>query len=48
MTYSNGLSLRSLASIALLMSYSDALKIVSLPRLTVLKKEAPFNMTIFP
>jgi len=45
---SKGRSLRSFASIASLLSWRDALSIVSFPFLTVWKNETPLNMTIFP
>jgi hypothetical protein len=48
MTSCNGLSLRSFASIALLISYKEALRMVSFPYLTVRKNEAPFNIMILP
>jgi len=45
---SRGHSFNSLASIALLISYNDALNTVNRPFLTIQKNEDPFNITIFP
>jgi len=45
---SNGPPIKSLASMALSMSYRDALNTVSFPFLTVLKDEDPLGITIFP
>jgi hypothetical protein len=45
---SKGPSFKSFASIALLISYRDALKTLSFPVLIVRKKEARLSITIFP
>jgi len=45
---SKGHSFKCFGSIALLISYKDALYTIRFPFLTVWKKDAPFKITVFP